>query len=88
MGQGAATIAAAINPITGHGLVEQAAGQFQGPIILSAEDLHTGAHLSYLTIAGETDYATPGIAVDVPTRHVFVTDPSANSVIMYDASKL
>jgi len=88
VGQGAAGITAAVNPITGHGLVVQAAGQFQGPIILAVEDLHTGAQLSYLTIAGETDYATPGIVVDGPTRHVFVTDPSENSVIMYDASKL
>jgi hypothetical protein len=66
----------------------QAAGQFQGPIELEVEDLRTGKLLAAPSLAGETDYVTPGIVVDVPTHHVLLTDPSENSVAIFDATKL
>ena len=82
------SVAGAINTITGHALIAAAADQFVGPILLQVEDLRTGRESGRVSFAGAPNYAGFNIAVDGPTRHVFVTTPSLNSVTMLDATKL
>lgn len=83
-----AEAAATVNPVTGHALVVVADDEFGGPTHLLVVDLHTGKKLRDIPIAGVPGYAQPSIVVDDPTHHVFVTNPSLNSVTMLDGTKL
>jgi hypothetical protein len=80
--------AATINPLTGHALVLVAVDNFVGPQHLVVVDLHTGAKLRDIPVAGAPNHGQPGIVVDAPTHHVFVANPSLNSVTMLDEAKL
>jgi DNA-binding beta-propeller fold protein YncE len=83
-----AEAAATVNPVTGHALVVVADDEFGGPTHLLVVDLHTGKKLRDIPIAGVPGYAQPSIVVDGPTHHVFVTNPSLNSVTRLDGTKL
>jgi DNA-binding beta-propeller fold protein YncE len=81
-------IAGAVNPVTGHALVVAASDPLVGPIFLQVQDMRTGKQLAMLRVAGAPNGYGCSVAVDGPTRHVFVGNPSLSSVTMYDATKL
>lgn len=81
-------IAGAVNPLTGHALVVAASDPLVGPIFLQVQDMRTGKQLAMLRLAGMPNGYGCSVAVDGPTRHVFVGNPSLSSVTMYDATKL
>ena len=84
----AAVAAATVNPATGHALVVVAYDRFGGSTHLLVVDLRTGKKLRDMPLGGVPGYGQLSIAADGPTRHVFVTTPSLNSVTMLDATKL
>ena len=81
-------VSAIVNPTTGHALVTEALDQIAGPTFLLVEDLRTGKQLGKQPMAGAPNGLGCSIVVDGPTRHVFVANPSLNSVTMLDATKL
>jgi hypothetical protein len=76
------TAAGAINPLTDHGLVLFPSG-------VLVVDLRTGALLDNhnLALGDLPPNATRALVVDAATKHVFASNPTANTVIMLDASK-
>jgi DNA-binding beta-propeller fold protein YncE len=84
-------VGATVNPLTGHALLVQAVGGDDGlgATSLLVENLHTGAQLAALSLPGvREENQVPSVVVDAPTRHVFVASPAAQSIFIYDATKL
>jgi hypothetical protein len=83
--------AATVNPVTGHALVvskDELVSEHQ-PVRLTVLDMHSGKLLRAMQLPSVPIY-TPlaSVMVDVPSRHVFITNPGQNSVSIYDATKL
>jgi hypothetical protein len=90
LGGGGATAQATaiVNPVTGHSLVIWENDEIIGPTRLAIVDLRTGKKLQDLPVQGVTMNAAPDIVADGPTRHVFLSNASEDTVTMLDATQL
>jgi DNA-binding beta-propeller fold protein YncE len=82
----AALADAAINPTTRHVVVTTSDNPLSGPVHLDVIDLYSGKILRVIRMP-----STPGVpilAVDAPTRHVFLANRMNNTITIYDGAKL